>query len=131
MRCGGVRTIGRPLSSGNDARATDVSVDADRRTCGQPSPMWTTSARGGSRRTDATRTRSTADGPRRQAEAAAAGALLLDEVDEEPESDFFDEESEEDELFASPEPFDDDESADTFSLGEPPESTEPERLSVR
>ena len=93
--------------------------------------MWTTVRTGRIPQDRRDENRSTADGPRRQAEAAAAGALLLDEVDEEPESDFFDEESEEDELFASPEPFDDDESADTFSLGEPPESTEPERLSVR
>lgn len=83
---------------------------------------------------------------RRQADAAAAGALLVDddvegdvegEVDAEvedededdPESGFFDDESDEDGLLASPEPLDVDESADTFSLAGP--SDAPTRLSVR
>lgn len=79
---------------------------------------------------------------RRQADAAAAGALLVDddvegEVDAEvedededdPESGFFDDESDEDGLLASPEPLDVDESADTFSLTGP--SDAPARLSVR
>lgn len=71
---------------------------------------------------------------RRQVDAAAAGALLVDddvedEVDDDPESDFFDDESDADELLASPELLDVDESADTFSLTGP--SDAPPRLSVR
>ena len=77
---------------------------------------------------------------RRQADAAA-GALLDDDEDEEdedvePESAFFVDESEVEELFASPELLDAEESADTFSLAEPSlpgpaASTEAARLSVR
>lgn len=82
----------------------------------------------------------------RQADAAAAGALLVDDDDEdeddeddedvEPESAFFVDESEVEELFASPELLDAEESADTFSLAEPSlagpaASTEAARLSVR
>jgi hypothetical protein len=75
-----------------------------------------------------------------QADAAAAGALLVDddeveddEVDDDPESDFFDE-SDEEEPLASPVPLDVDESADTFSLPEPSVPEPPDalaRLSVR
>ncbi|HEX5811979.1 MAG TPA: hypothetical protein VFY38_07775 [Pseudonocardia sp.] len=55
-----------------------------------------------------------------------------DEVDEDPESDFFDDESDEEDPLASPEPFDVDESADTFSLVSlAGPSDEPARLSVR
>jgi hypothetical protein len=73
---------------------------------------------------------------KRQADAAAAGALLVDDEDEdeedvEPESAFFVDESEVEELFASPDPLDAEESADTFSLAEPAASTEAARLSVR
>jgi hypothetical protein len=75
---------------------------------------------------------------KRQADAAAAGALLVDDDDEdeddedvEPESAFFVDESEVEELFASPDPLDAEESADTFSLAEPAASTEAARLSVR
>ncbi len=80
---------------------------------------------------------------RRQADAAAAGALLVDDDDEdeddedvEPESAFFVDESEVEELFASPDPLEAEESADTFSLAEPSlagpaASTEAARLSVR
>jgi hypothetical protein len=72
---------------------------------------------------------------RRQADAAAAGALLdeddEDDEDVEPESVFFVDESEVEELFASPELLEADESADTFSLAGPAASTEAARLSVR
>ncbi|MDT0349512.1 hypothetical protein [Pseudonocardia charpentierae] len=80
---------------------------------------------------------------KRQADAAAAGALLVDEdededddEDVEPESAFFVDESEVEELFASPDPLEAEESADTFSLAEPSlpgpaASTEAARLSVR
>jgi hypothetical protein len=79
---------------------------------------------------------------KRQADAAAAGALLVDDdadeddEDVEPESAFFVDESEVEELFASPDPLDAEESADTFSLAapslpEPAASTEAARLSVR
>jgi hypothetical protein len=69
---------------------------------------------------------------RRQADAAAAGALLVDDdEDVEPESAFFVDESEVEELFASPDPLEAEESADTFSLAEPAASTEAARLSVR
>lgn len=75
---------------------------------------------------------------RRQADAAAAGALLVDDDDDEdedePESAFFVDESEVEELFASPEPLEAEESADTFSLPSVPEaaaSTGAARLSVR
>jgi hypothetical protein len=75
----------------------------------------------------------------RQADAAAAGALLVDDEDDEdvePESAFFVDESEVEELFASPDPLEAEESADTFSLAapslpEPAASTEAARLSVR
>jgi hypothetical protein len=78
----------------------------------------------------------------RQADAAAAGALLVDDdededdEDVEPESAFFVEESEVEELFASPELLEAEESAETFSLAEPSlagpaASTEAARLSVR
>jgi hypothetical protein len=80
--------------------------------------MWTTARRG------------------RQADAAAAGALLVDddeeadeEVDDDLESGFFGDESVEEEPLASPEPFDVDESADTFSLAGPSDALA--RLSVR
>jgi hypothetical protein len=81
---------------------------------------------------------------RRQADAAAAGALLVDDDDDEdeddedvePESAFFVDESEVEELFASPELLEAEESAETFSLAEPSlagpaASTEAARLSVR
>ena len=77
---------------------------------------------------------------KRQADAAAAGALLVDDdeddEDVEPESAFFADESEVEELFASPDPLEAEESADTFSLAEPSlpgpaASTEAARLSVR
>jgi len=75
----------------------------------------------------------------RQADAAAAGALLVDDDEDEdfePESAFFVDESEAEELFASPELLEAEESAETFSLAEPSlagpaASTEAARLSVR
>ena len=78
----------------------------------------------------------------RQADAAAAGALLVDEEEDEddedfePESAFFVDESEVEELFASLELLEAEESAETFSLAEPSlagpaASTEAARLSVR
>ena len=79
----------------------------------------------------------TTAGAGRQADAAAAGALLVDdevedaeEVEEDPDSDFFVDESDEEELLASPEPLDVDESAVTFSLASLEEPL-PARLSVR
>ena len=95
----------RPLSSESTLGRRADPAGGVRRTCGQPAAMWTTAGAG------------------RQADAAAAGALLVDdevedadEVDDDPESDFFGDESVEEEPLASPEPLDVDESADTFSL---------------